>query len=63
MLSEQDNAIKENPSTSERATSHQERELQEWAKALRIPAARLKEAVAAVGITPRRIREYLRRNQ
>jgi uncharacterized protein DUF3606 len=44
------------------AASH-EREIQEWAKNLGIAPGRLKQAVAAVGITPRKIREYLRKNQ
>lgn len=43
-------------------TSH-EREFQEWAKTMGIAPARLKQAVSAVGITPRKIREYLRNNQ
>lgn len=41
----------------------QEREIDEWAKSLGIPPGRLKQAVSAVGITPRRIREYLRNNR
>ncbi len=49
--------------TSEQASSNHEREIQEWAKTLGIHPARLKQAVSAVGIAPRRIREYLRRNQ
>jgi hypothetical protein len=44
------------------AAARQELEMQEWAKSLRVAPARLKQAVAAVGITPRRIREYLRKN-
>ena len=63
MLSEEKNAIDEYPRISERAISHQEREIQEWAQTLRVSPERLKEAVSAVGITPRKIREYLRRNQ
>jgi hypothetical protein len=47
----------------EQAAASHETEMQEWARTLRIPPARLKQAVSAVGITPRRIREYLRRNQ
>lgn len=45
-----------------RAGAGREREMQEWARTLGIAPARLKQAVAVVGITPRRIREYLRRN-
>jgi xanthine dehydrogenase molybdopterin-binding subunit B len=41
------------------AASH-EREMQEWARSLGIAPAKLKQAVSAVGITPRKIREYLR---
>jgi hypothetical protein len=44
------------------AASH-EREIQEWGKRLGIDPGQLKQAVAAVGITPRKIREYLRKNQ
>jgi hypothetical protein len=40
----------------------QQRELEQWAKSLGIEPARLKRAVQAVGITPRKIREYLRKN-
>ncbi len=47
---------------SARAGASREREMQEWARTLGIAPARLKQAVSAVGITPRRIREYLRRN-
>ncbi len=45
-----------------RASASREREMQEWARTLGIAPARLKQAVSVVGITPRRIREYLRRN-
>jgi hypothetical protein len=51
------------PKTSEHASASQDREILEWAKTLGIEPARLKQAVSAVGITPRKIREYLRRNQ
>jgi methylphosphotriester-DNA--protein-cysteine methyltransferase len=40
----------------------QQRELEQWAKTLGIDPARLKRAVRAVGITPKKIREYLRKN-
>ncbi|HWP12618.1 MAG TPA: DUF3606 domain-containing protein [Ramlibacter sp.] len=46
--------------TSEQAAARREIEMLEWAKTMRIPPARLKQAVSAVGITPRKIREYLR---
>ena len=57
MLSEETPAAR---MTSELAAARHEIEMQEWAKTLRIPPARLKQAVSAVGITPRKIREYLR---
>jgi hypothetical protein len=41
----------------------EQRELEQWAKTLRIEPARLKRAVQVVGITPRKIREYLRQNR
>jgi hypothetical protein len=63
MLSEDVKATFNNHRTSEQAAASHESEMQEWAKTLRISPARLKQAVSAVGITPRRIREYLRRNQ
>lgn len=63
MLSEDIKTTQDTPRTSEQAVASQEREMLEWASALRITPARLKEAVSAVGITPRKIREYLRRNQ
>jgi len=43
-------------------TASQQRELEEWAKTLGIEPARLKRAVQAVGITPKKIRGYLRKN-
>jgi len=43
--------------------ANQQRELEQWAKTLRIEPAQLKRAVQAVGITPRKIREYLRNNR
>jgi hypothetical protein len=52
-----------NQSTRPHAAASHEREIQEWAKSLGIAPARLKQAVAAVGITPRKVREYLRKNQ
>lgn len=63
MLSEDVKATPDSPPTSEQASASREREIQEWATALRIAPARLQQAVSAVGITPRKIREYLRRNQ
>ncbi len=41
------------------ATNH-ERELQGWAKAMGTSPERLERAVQAVGITPRKVRAYLR---
>lgn len=55
--------VKPVPSTPAQAAASREREIQEWAKALGVDPARLKQAVAAVGITPRKIREYLRANR
>lgn len=52
-----------NQTTRPHAAASHEREIQDWAKSLGIAPARLKQAVAAVGITPRKIREYLRKNQ
>jgi prolyl-tRNA editing enzyme YbaK/EbsC (Cys-tRNA(Pro) deacylase) len=63
MLSEDVQATPNNHRTSEQAAASHEREMQEWAKTLGISPARLKQAVSVVGITPRRIRDYLRRNQ
>jgi hypothetical protein len=62
-MSGEDIKVTDTPRTSERAGASQEREMLEWAKTLRISPAQLKQAVSAVGITPRKIREYLRRNQ
>jgi hypothetical protein len=54
--------VKERSKTNAQAASH-EREIEEWAKRLGIAPARLKQAIAAVGITPKKIREYLRNNK
>jgi hypothetical protein len=54
--------VKENLKANAQADSH-EREIKEWAKSLGIAPARLKQAIAAVGITPKKIREYLRKNK
>jgi hypothetical protein len=54
--------VKENLKPNAQAASH-EREIEEWAKTLGIAPARLKQAIAAVGITPKKIREYLRNNK
>jgi hypothetical protein len=62
MLSEDVKATLNTHRTNEQAAASHENEMQEWAKALRISPARLKQAVSAVGITPRKIRDYLRRN-
>ena len=55
--------IKDNLKTDAQASASHEREIEEWAKTLGIAPARLKQAIAAVGITPRRIREFLRNNR
>jgi hypothetical protein len=60
MLSEQ---AKPSSSASTQASASRKREMQEWAKTLGIAPARLEQAVSAVGITPKKIREYLRRNR
>lgn len=49
--------------TGAQAGRSHEREFQEWAKTMGIAPARLKQAVSAVGITPRKIREYLRNHR
>jgi hypothetical protein len=54
--------VKENLKPNAQAASR-EREIEEWAKTLGIAPARLKQAIAAVGITPKKIREYLRNNK
>lgn len=60
MLSEQVTPARQ---ADAQASASHEREFQAWAKTMGIPPARLKQAVSAVGITPRKIREYLRKNQ
>ena len=59
MLSED---VKEDSKIDAQAASH-EREIEQWAKTLGIAPGRLKQAIAAVGITPKKIREYLRNNR
>ena len=44
----------------ERIRSNHEREIHGWAKAMGTSPERLKQAVQAVGITPRKVRAYLR---
>ena len=44
----------------ERIRTNQERELHGWARAMGTSPERLKQAVQAVGITPRKVRAYLR---
>jgi hypothetical protein len=63
MLREEVKESTNNHSARPHAAASHEREIQEWAKSLGIAPGRLKQAVAAVGITPRKIREYLRKNQ
>jgi hypothetical protein len=60
MLSED---VKEDSNADAQATTSHEREIEEWAKTLGIAPGRLKQAIAAVGITPKRIREFLRNNR
>jgi hypothetical protein len=62
MLGEHTTKRTETAGAREHAKANHDREMIEWAKSLRIAPARLKQAVSAVGITPRKIREYLRRN-
>jgi hypothetical protein len=45
---------------TDRLASNHERELHGWAKALGTSPERLERAVRAVGITPRKVRAYLR---
>jgi hypothetical protein len=54
---------KAKPTTNAQAHANQEREIEDWAKSLGIAPARLKQAIWAVGITPKKIREYLRNNR
>lgn len=63
MPSDDVKASNQHQNTPAQAAASQEREIDEWAKSLGIPPGRLKQAVSAVGITPRRIREYLRNNR
>lgn len=44
----------------DRIRANHERELDGWAKSLGTSPERLKQAVQAVGITPRKVRAYLR---
>lgn len=44
----------------ERIRTNHEREIHGWAKAMGTSPERLKQAVQAVGITPRKVRAYLR---
>lgn len=44
----------------DRIRTNQERELHGWAKAMGTSPERLKQAVQAVGISPRKVRAYLR---
>jgi hypothetical protein len=44
----------------ERNRTNHEREIHGWAKAMGTSPERLKQAVQAVGITPRKVRAYLR---
>lgn len=62
MPNEHTNAGKQTRTACPNAAADQEREMEEWARSLGIPPQRLKQAVfSALGITPRRIREYLRK--
>jgi hypothetical protein len=44
----------------ERIRTNHERELHGWARSMGTSPERLKQAVQAVGITPRKVRAYLR---
>jgi hypothetical protein len=44
----------------DRIRTNHERELHGWAKTMGTSPERLKQAVRAVGITPRKVRAYLR---
>ena len=48
------------PVDQERIARNHERELHGWAKSIGTSPERLRQAVAAVGITPRKVRAYLR---
>ncbi len=54
--------VKEKSKIDAQAAGH-EREIEQWAKTLGITPGRLKQAISAVGITPKKIREYLRNNR
>ena len=55
--------VKEKSKIDAQAAAGHEREIEQWAKTLGIAPGRLKQAIAAVGITPKKIREYLRNNR
>jgi hypothetical protein len=48
------------PVDQDRIRRNHERELHGWAKAMGTSPERLQQAVQAVGITPRKVRAYLR---
>lgn len=48
------------PVDQDRITRNHEQELHGWAKAMGTSPERLQKAVQAVGITPRKVRAYLR---
>ncbi|HKB53505.1 MAG TPA: DUF3606 domain-containing protein [Ramlibacter sp.] len=48
------------PADTDRIAKNRERELHGWAKFMGTSPERLERAVQAVGITPRKVRAYLR---
>ena len=48
------------PADADRIAKNHERELHGWAKSMGTSPERLERAVQAVGITPRKVRAYLR---
>jgi len=55
--------VKEKSKIDAQAAASHESEIEQWAKTLGIAPGRLKQAIAAVGISPKKIREYLRNNR
>jgi hypothetical protein len=51
------------PAQVDRISRNQEREMHGWAKAMGTSPERLQQAVQAVGITPRKVRAYLRQTR
>ena len=53
----------QSPAEADRLSRNHERELHGWAKSMGTSPERLQQAVRAVGITPRKIRAYLRQSR